>query len=199
MTAGVGLPDVPFGTQATADSAVVMPSAVAVAPPTVSELERIQHGRGVRAGRHEQLCAPVEGDEPDLDALGQVLHERLGLLLHGLQPRGRDVGRGHRAGRVEREQDRGALLRGPHGHRRLGEREGEHDQRDEQRGGRDVPLPPRPLGRDGVEEVDAGEAQDLGVPAPLHDHVGDEERGGSQEQDERQPDKKVIVRSPTVR
>ncbi len=47
-----------------------------------------------------------------------------------------------------------------------------------------VPTPGGPLRRDGVEQVDAGEAQHLGVPATLHEHVGDEEGEGREEQDE---------------
>ena len=64
MTAGAGLSVDPFGTLEIADNAVVMPAAVAVPPPTVSDLSAVRTGAVSVLGGTSRAALPLNVTRP---------------------------------------------------------------------------------------------------------------------------------------
>ena len=105
---------------------------------------------GRRALQHAR--AAVERHDADVDAARHAVDEVPGGAAGGHEARGLDVGRLHRAGHVGREHDRRALDRHRDRLLRLGRRDDEHGEREQEGEHRRVAAPAGPARRDRGEQ-----------------------------------------------
>ena len=128
IAAGAVLPSLPRRASSRS-SAAVSASPVAV-PPSACRPSIADSTVVVLDGRLELgLDRARVADEADQQLVGHAVHEGARGLLGGVEPRGLDVGGGHRAGLVGHEHHRRALDRHGDGGLRARERDREQDAR----------------------------------------------------------------------
>ena len=107
IAAGAFCPSAPGGSAAIASSALSIASPVAVPPPIVQRVDRGEH-RGVirRSARRGRARVLSNDNSPTFRPAGRPSTKRRAAACAATQPARRDVGRGHRTRRVDREHDR---------------------------------------------------------------------------------------------
>ncbi len=143
----------------------------------------------VGGGRHEDLRAGREHDDPESRAAGLVVHELARRVLRRRQAVRTHVGRAHRTGHVDREHDRGVAPR--RGHQCLRTRHRDHqrdDRREEERRGHEPP-PPRALGHRLLDQREAGvRDRELAPPSPQPEVRRDHQQRHEQPQERVRPE-----------
>ena len=133
-----------------------MPSPVAVRGPVRRVCTAATTAVVVGGRVDEDAGGAVEGDEPDLDAVGDLVDELRGALDGGLDAAGGDVGRGHRRRHVDGQDDHALVPRDLLGLDRLGQPEDDEGERGGRQDGSDVATPAEAVGGDRGVEVGGG-------------------------------------------
>ena len=141
---------------------------IAVPREVVSLFDRVQQLAGVGGRRHEQAGAAGERDQADPRAVRLRLDERCVAAFSAAVIRlGVDVGRAHRPGDVDRQQDRRRArrhrLRSVCGRRRP---DSEHAQAQQKQGRRDAAPPQRAAGQSAAHEHSRRDPHGRPAPAP---------------------------------
>ncbi len=166
-------------------NAVKMPSPVAVrsANCSLSNAALVDVPVGRRLDQHRRGARI--GDQPEVDARGQLAGELLGGRFGGGHPVGFDVGGPHGLGDVDDQHDDRAVARNPHIVGRPGHRDRQQHQRRDQQDGRQVTPPGGLLGCDAFQQLHVGEAQHPALPGHLDDDVQRHQPQNDQQEQEK--------------
>ncbi len=169
---------------AMASSDFSMAAPIAVPRPVVRASMAAGENLAVGRRRHGELGVAGEHDQPQPGARRQIGHEVPRRPLGGGDAVRVDVGRAHRAGHVEGEDDRRPRRRHVLHHLGAGRRHAEHAQAGEQRPQWKVAPPPRAPGQHRAQQGDARVAHRLLAPAAHGQEVDAQHQRDGQEHDQ---------------
>ncbi len=125
-----------------------------------------------------------ERDQADLRTVVLGLDEVAGCLLGGGQTVRRDIGRAHRTGLVDGQQDRRGVRGHQHARLRPGRADAEHHQAGREQPERDATPPRRPVGQRRPDQRDAGHPQRRTAAAPAHPPARRQQQRERQQRDQ---------------
>jgi hypothetical protein len=118
----------------------------------------VEHRSAIRRRVDDSAGRRRERDEPDAEAVRELVDEVGRRLLRRIEPGRLDIRGQHRSRDVDREHDRCLFPGNRQDHRRAGHADRERGDRGEVQDGRDVAPPGRPARDEIREQVDVREA-----------------------------------------